>query len=94
MFTLRFHYPRKEYADEAPAIYISRAKCLAALAYPNFFPDAHIDDLRPLVSQAILAASPGWCGSFGPGVYNAIDIIDIPHHSHGAVSGESTALPA
>ena len=58
----------KFYGDEAQAIYIPQAKCLAAMAYPDYFPEANADYLRRMVSEAILAARPGWCGTFGPGV--------------------------
>jgi hypothetical protein len=75
----------KKYKDKAPDIYIPRAKCLAAMAYPDYFMDAQADILRPLVSQAILASDPGWCGSFGPGVDGTFDAIDIigPDHFEG-----------
>lgn len=68
---------KKDYGDTAPEVVIPKAKCLASLAYPDFFPvvpkdlffpDIHADDLRRVVSDAILAANPGWCGTFGPGV--------------------------
>lgn len=58
----------KFYGDEAPKIYIPTAKCLAAMAYPDYFPEANADYLRCMVSAAILVARPGWCGTFGPGV--------------------------
>ena len=64
----------KDYGDKAPKIYIPKAKCLAALAYPDFFPEDHADDLRPKVSEAILAATQGWCGTFGPGVDSWWDV--------------------
>jgi len=67
----------KDYGDKAPTIFIPTAKCLAALAYADFFPDVHADGLRPMVSEAILAANPGWCGSFGPGVDGTIDVSDL-----------------
>jgi hypothetical protein len=76
---------KKDYGDKAPTIFIPTAKCLAALAYPdffpnvpaNFFPHLRADRLRGMVSEAILAASPGWCGSFGPGVDGTIDVSDL-----------------
>ena len=64
----------KWYGDAAPTIHVVRAKCLALMAYPDFFPAARWQDpndrkdLRLLVSEAILSASAGWCGTFGPGV--------------------------
>jgi len=65
---------QKSYGDVAPTIYIPKAKCLAALAYPDFFPGANANGLRQLVSQAILASSPGWGGSYGPEVHDAITV--------------------
>lgn len=72
----------KEYGLEAPAIFIPKAKCLAAMAYPDYFPEANAGYLRRLVSKAILASSPGWCGTFGPGVDGLTDVIDLfgKHH--------------
>ena len=60
----------KWYDGKAPTIYLPRTKCLAALAYADYFPAnvARGRGLRSMVSRAILASSPGWCGSFGPGV--------------------------
>ncbi len=59
----------KWYDDKAPTVYLVRAKCLAVLAYADFFGDqpGRGEGLRSMVSRAILAASPGWCGTFGPG---------------------------
>ncbi|MEK0155163.1 hypothetical protein [Arthrobacter oryzae] len=65
----------KEYGEEAPAIYIPKAKCLAALAFPDYFPGVSAEYLRHKVSKALLAASPGWCGTFGPGVDAATDVL-------------------
>jgi hypothetical protein len=60
---------RKPYGVSAPTILIPTPKCLAAMAYVDYFPDApKASLLRPLVSEAIMAASPGWCGTFGPDV--------------------------
>lgn len=60
----------KWYDGKAPTIHVPRVKCLAALAYLDYFPDrpALGLGLRSMVSRAVLASSPGWCGSFGPGV--------------------------
>lgn len=76
---------KKDFGDKAPEVIIPTAKCLAVLAYPdffpvvpaNFFPDLPADRLRGMVSEAILAANPGWCGTFGPGVDSTIDVIDL-----------------
>jgi hypothetical protein len=58
----------KFYDGHAPTIRIARGKCLAALAYRDFFPDGRGNHLRDLVSRALLNASPGWCGTIGPDV--------------------------
>jgi hypothetical protein len=62
----------KWYDDAAPTVYLARSKCLAALAYLDYFPDQVRKGqcLRALVSAALTAASPGWCGTFGPGLAN------------------------
>lgn len=60
----------KWYDDKAPHIHILNTKCLALLAYLDYFPDNPRLGLglRSMVSRAVLAASPGWCGTFGPEV--------------------------
>jgi hypothetical protein len=63
----------KFYGDAAPTIYIVRAKCLAAMAYADYFPAANTEYLWNKVSEACLAASPGWCGSIGPNLSNMVD---------------------
>jgi hypothetical protein len=70
----------KWYAGQAPTIYLPTAKCLPALAYADFFPDRPGIGLglRSMVSAAVLAASPGWCGTFGPGVDGTFDLIGGP----------------
>ena len=60
---------RKNYGDDAPTILIPTPKCLAAMAYKDYFPDAPGgDQLRSFVSDAIMLAQPGWCGTYGPGI--------------------------
>ena len=70
LFESRDLLEMKWYGDKAPTIHIPRAKCLALLAYLDFFPaNPRLGlGLRSMVSRAVLAASPGWCGTFGPGV--------------------------
>jgi hypothetical protein len=59
----------KFYGDFAPPILMPTAKCLAAMAYLDYFQGVKgSDGLQRMVSQAILKASPGWCGTFGPDV--------------------------
>ena len=62
------------YGDAAPTIYVPTAKCLSALAYNDFFGEPGIG-LRTMVSAALLAASPGWCGTFGPDVIDTEDVL-------------------
>ena len=68
----------KWYDGKAPSIFLLRAKCLAALAYLDYFPDVNWPNLRSFVSDAIASANTGWCGSFGPGVDDAFDILGDP----------------
>ena len=87
---LEFKTFRFDLEDQAKPIFIVKGKCLAALAYSDYFPevDAHPElsvggisageKLRRMVSEAILAASPGWCGTLGPGVDSAFDVADDP----------------
>ena len=59
----------KIYFNVAPSIFILTPKCLAVMAYADYFPNSpHIKSLRSKVSEAIMKASPGWCGTFGPDV--------------------------
>jgi hypothetical protein len=66
----------KWYGDKAPRIYIPRSKCLALLAYLDCFPDERRIGLglRAMVSRAVLGATSGWCGTFGPGVDGAFSL--------------------
>ena len=58
---------QKVYANTK--FFVPKDKCLAALAFTDCFPYLRIADrLAPMVSEAILASRPGWCGSFGPKV--------------------------
>jgi hypothetical protein len=62
---------RKKYGDSAPTILIPTPKCLAVMAYGDYFRnDPNAAGLQSMVSDAIKASSPGWCGSFGPDVSN------------------------
>jgi hypothetical protein len=65
----------KWYDADAPTVFLARSKCLAAMAYLDYFPDqlATGQCLRALASAAILVASPGWCGTFGPGVASLVE---------------------
>ncbi len=57
----------KSYGGAAPDRFLPTARSLAVIAYPDYFPS--IDDAyyHHIVSEAISAAQPGWCGTFGPG---------------------------
>lgn len=54
---------RKDYG--ASAIWIPTDICLPAMAYEDYFP-GEAPFLRHMVSDAIMASSPGWCGTYGP----------------------------
>ena len=59
----------KIYFNVAPRIFILTAKCLAVMAYKDYFPDAALAEFMwPKVSEAIMDGSPGWCGSYGPDI--------------------------
>jgi hypothetical protein len=61
-------------------IQILTPRCLGAMAYLDYFPSDKDtgSKLREAISQAIMTAVPGWCGTFGPGVTGAISASDEP----------------
>ena len=73
----------EKFAGSGLAVKLVTAKALAVLAYKEFFqnrpadfhPEHDPQTLHDLVSAAILAAGPGWCGTFGPDADHAIDVI-------------------
>lgn len=73
----------KSYDDDAGPLRVLTTKCLPAMAYLDFFPEHQQlgSGLRTLVSAAVLSASPGFCGSFGPGINGAYDVAF--NHSEG-----------
>ena len=48
---------------DAPTVYSPTRRCLALLAYHDFFPTGTTGPA--VVSAAVAAANPGWCGTFG-----------------------------
>lgn len=76
----------KDYHLDAPAITIPKGRCLAAMAFLDYFPpraDLQLrdpDKLRPMVSKAIMASHAGWCGTFGPGVDAFSDLLSKFHN--------------
>lgn len=61
----------------APAVTQVKARCLSLLALADYF---EVPDPRAMltqVSDAIVSATPGWCGTFGPGVDSLTDLIDL-----------------
>jgi hypothetical protein len=73
------------YSGVAPTIFIPLVKCLSAMAYSDYFPQARPNSLSGMVSDAILAATPGWCGTFGPMIGNTettilVEAIDSNTH--------------
>ncbi len=65
----------KHYGEDAPDVHLVTSKCLAALAYREYFPDTLFQGLDELVREAVLAAGPGWCGTFGPGTDDTVDLL-------------------
>jgi hypothetical protein len=61
-------------------IQILTPRCLAAMAYLDYFQSDKDtgSKLREAVSQAIMTAVPGWCGTFGPGVTGAVSAASNP----------------
>jgi hypothetical protein len=68
-----------------PPVWVPATRCLSLLAFNDYFPwdpviidpeETFLDptERRSLVSRAILAANPGWCGTFGPGTDAATDL--------------------
>lgn len=63
------------YSGKAKPIKIPTVKSLAVMAYPDYFPSFNDDNFRRIVYEAILASSPGWCGTFGPGIDGTWDVM-------------------
>lgn len=66
---------KQEFAGTDAEIHVPSARCLAVLAHGEFFP-GQADGLNERVSSALLAANPGWCGTYGPGVDGTLDLIN------------------
>jgi len=63
------HEPYPYQTKDGPiTVFHPGSKCLAALAYPDFFPDIRANGFRQMVSDEIMKpeVQPGWGGSFGP----------------------------
>jgi len=59
----------KVYPNVAGTLFLLTPKCLAAMAYRDYFPDdPNGESLRSKVSEAIMQAGPGWCGTYGSDV--------------------------
>lgn len=65
----------KWYGSRAPEVHLVLPKCLAALAYRDYFPGTERTELNAMASQAVLAAGPGWCGTVGPGISDSEDLL-------------------
>lgn len=63
----------------APIVVKPRDKCLAVLASADFFDVQNKQALYDAISNAILQSNPGWCGTFGPGVDSATDLLGKTH---------------
>lgn len=68
----------KSYGDKAPDVRIPTTNSLARMALMDYFPGVSDPSIRNIVSEAILAANPGWCGTWGPGVDGTLDILGNP----------------
>jgi hypothetical protein len=77
LHSLRALLEMKFYGDAAPTVWHPTDKTLAAMAYADYFPGARGDQLRIMVSSALLASSPGWCGTVGPDV-GTLDLLGTP----------------
>jgi hypothetical protein len=76
----------KKFGEDAPDVVIPTAQSLAVIAYADFFPGVHDDLSARMVSEAILASNPGWCGTFGPGVDGSFDLLDDPSEGNYDIS--------
>lgn len=65
----------KHYGFGAPDAFVLRSKCLAALAYRDYFPTTTHTELDAMVAEAVTTAGPGWSGTFGPGISDVLDLI-------------------
>jgi hypothetical protein len=63
--------------------WIPTTKCLAIIAYPDYFDTwggfslharTPAEMASSIVSEVIRASTPGWCGTFGPNVHQTIDL--------------------
>jgi hypothetical protein len=77
LYSFRALLEMKYYGRVAATVYHPTAKCLGAMAYGDYFPGDRANQLRALVSDALLRSSPGWCGTFGPGVGTSDLISDF-----------------
>jgi hypothetical protein len=81
---MSFNTPQKRFRgllaqtkyDDAPDVWSPTTKCLAMLAYADYFRGGRV--AGSLVSEAVTAANPGWCGAIGPGVDDLIDVLSSP----------------
>lgn len=67
---------RKAYSSMSPALHLLLGHtCHALMAYADFFADTTETGLRDMVSNAIPYAVAGYCGSFGPGMDDLVDLL-------------------
>jgi hypothetical protein len=79
LLELKIHGGDKDPDSEIPDAWIIRANALAVIAFPDYvIPGTIFSGFRGIVSQAILASNPGWCGTFGPSVDDTSDIRGDP----------------
>jgi hypothetical protein len=63
--------------SEVPDVRILNANALPLMAIPDYFPNSESFVFGEVVSEAIMAAGAGWCGTFGPGVHGAWDLLNL-----------------
>ncbi|MCC6287940.1 MAG: hypothetical protein IT249_08645 [Chitinophagaceae bacterium] len=71
---------------DAPTFNIPTTKCLALLAYHDFFPNGNLTGESSLVEQAILASSPGWCGTNGDYDLSQMHLLPIAYRYYDKLS--------
>ena len=79
------HYSPTVQTWNSTDVWVPTTKCLAIIAYPDYFEtwgEFSLDGKMPaeiagsLISEAILASAPGWCGTFGPHTNSFLDTIN------------------
>ena len=57
----------KSFGGQASDVFVCAQKIIAAVTFADYFPAEPLAaSIRAKVSEALLVAGPGWCGTFGP----------------------------